>query len=193
MQKESLDRDLNVKKGFKSALSSLSTLGVLLLIFVFLSIAYPSFLSVLNLSNILRQQVPNLIVAIGITYILIVGEIDISLGGSLALVIIVTGKAVNALGIWPAVLLGILTGSLVGFINSVIVIDGKIPAFIATLGMMYMTRSVAFVITKGLSFGNFPEKFVSFYSSSIFKIPVVLIILIVLYAIAYCPNQDTFW
>ena len=191
MNKELSNRTINIKNRSMQAINSLSTLGVMIVIFAVLSISFPSFFTLLNLSNILRQQVPNLIVAIGITYILIAGEIDISIGGSLALIIIVTGKALTTFGIWPAILLGILTGSLVGLINSVIVIDGKIPAFIATLGMMYMTRSIAFVVTKGLSFGHFPEKFVSFYNSSLFKIPTVLIILIILYGIAYIVLTKT--
>jgi ribose/xylose/arabinose/galactoside ABC-type transport system permease subunit len=185
MEKVSLSNEKNAKQRFVEAVNALSIFGVLLLIFAILSFSFPAFFSMINLTNILRQQVPNLIVAIGITFMLIVGEIDISIGGSLALVIIVTGMAVNKFGIWPAVLIGILTGVAIGFINSVIVVDGKIPAFIATLGMMYMSRSVAFVLTKGLSFGHFPESFVSFYNSTVFKIPVVLIILIILYGISY--------
>jgi ribose transport system permease protein len=176
---------MKFKRGLIDKANNLQTLGVLLLMVIFLSLSYPSFFTILNLSNILKQQVPNLIVAIGITYMLIVGEIDISIGGTLGLVIIVVGKTINLLGIWPAIFLGILTGLIVGLINSVLVIDGKIPSFIATLGMMYMTRSIAFVVTQGYSIGNFPEKFVKFYSSTILRIPVVLIILLVLYAIAF--------
>jgi ribose transport system permease protein len=173
------------KKVFVDAGNQVQTLGVLLLIVIFLSIRYPVFFTVLNLSNILRQQVPNLIVAIGITYLLILGEIDISIGGALALVIITVGKTINILGIFPAIILGILVGTFIGLVNSVLVVDGRIPSFIATLGMMYMTRSLAFVITQGYSIGDFPENFVKFYTRTIVKVPVVLIIVLFLYIIAF--------
>ncbi len=181
--KESLN--INNKRKFINAVSQLQTLAVLLVMVIFLSLMYPSFFTVLNLSNILKQQVPNLIVAIGITFMLILGEIDISIGGALAVVIITVGKTINVLGVFPAIILGILVGVVIGLINSVLVVDGKIPSFIATLGMMYMTRSIAFVVTQGYSIGNFPERFVKFYSSTFLKIPTVLIILLILYAIAH--------
>ena len=107
----------NLKKSVFNSLNAIQTLGVFIVMMVFLSIAFPSFFTVLNLTNIIKQQIPNLLVAIGITIVLINGEIDISIGGNLALVSIVTAKLILAWGILPGVIFGILTGTIVGLFN----------------------------------------------------------------------------
>ena len=181
----------NLKNWAIGSLNVIQTMGVFLLIFTFLSITYPRFFTILNLTNIIKQQVPNLIVAVGITFILISGEIDISIGGSIGLITIVTAKAMLAWGIFPGLILGILTGVFVGFFNGFLVVKGRIPSFIVTLGMMMMTRSIAYVITRGFSIGGLPENFKAFYNLRFLKIPIIFIIVIVIYIIAYIALTKT--
>jgi ribose transport system permease protein len=119
------------------------------------------------------------------TLVLISGEIDISVGGSLGLITIVTAKVMLSWGIFAGVVFGILTGVIVGFFNGLIVIKGRIPSFIVTLGTMMMTRSIAYVITRGFSISGLPETYKKFYSMTFLKIPVVFFIVIIIYAIAY--------
>jgi ribose/xylose/arabinose/galactoside ABC-type transport system permease subunit len=175
----------NLKNWAMNSLNIVQTMGVFLVIFIFLSIAYPNFFTILNLTNIVKQQVPNLIVAAGMTLVLISGEIDISVGGSLGLITIVTAKVMLSWGIFAGIVFGILTGVAVGFLNGLIVIKGRIPSFIVTLGTMMMTRSIAYVITRGFSISGLPETYKKFYSMTFLKIPVVFFIVIVIYAIAY--------
>jgi len=182
---------VKMKSWVINSLNVVQTMGVFILIFTFLSVAYPRFFTILNLMNIVKQQVPNLIVAVGITFILINGEIDISIGGALCLVTIVTAKTILSMGIFAGIVAGISTGVLVGIFNGFMVTRGRIPSFIVTLGMMYMTRSIAYVITKGFSIGGLPENFKQFYGSTFLKIPIVFIIVIVIYAIAYIASNRT--
>ena len=181
----------NLKTWAMGSLNVIQSMGVFLLIFTFLSIAYPRFFTILNLTNIVKQQVPNLIVAVGITFILISGEIDISIGGSLALITIVTGKIMLAWGITAGIVFGILTGVIVGIFNGFIVVKGRIPSFIVTLGTMMMTRSIAYVFTQGFSVSGIPENFKKFYTFSVGKIPIVFIIVAIIYAIAYITLTKT--
>lgn len=181
----------NLKTWSMGSLNVIQSMGVFLLIFIFLSIAYPRFFTILNLTNIVKQQIPNLIVAVGITFILISGEIDISIGGSLALITIVTGKLMLAWGITAGIIFGILTGVIVGIINGFIVVKGRIPSFIVTLGTMMMTRSIAYVFTRGFSVSGIPENFKKFYTFSVGKIPIVFIIVAIIYAIAYITLTKT--
>jgi len=183
----------NIKSWVMNSLNVVQTMGVFLLIFTFLSLAYPRFITILNLTNIMKQQIPNLIVAVGITFVLINGEIDISIGGTIGLVTIVTAKTIVSSGILAGIIAGISIGVLVGLFNGFVVIKGRIPSFIVTLGMMYMTRSIAYVVTKGFSIGGLPEKFKQFYGSTFLKIPIVIIIVIVIYAIAYIASTRTIW
>lgn len=181
----------NLKTWAMGSLNVIQSMGVFLLIFIFLSIAYPRFFTILNLTNIVKQQVPNLIVAVGITFILISGEIDISIGGSLALITIVTGKIMLAWGITAGIVFGILTGVIVGIFNGFVVVKGRIPSFIVTLGTMMMTRSIAYVFTRGFSVSGIPENFKKFYTFSVGKIPIVFIIVAIIYAIAYITLTKT--
>lgn len=181
----------NLKTWAIGSLNIIQSMGVFLLIFIFLSIRYPSFFSILNMTNLIKQQVPNLIVAVGITFLLISGEIDISIGGSICLIAVITGKSLLVFGILPSIIFGILIGVLVGLINGFLVVIGKIPSFIVTLGTMYMTRSLAFVLTRGRSIGGLPENFNQFYNFSFLKIPIIFIIVAVIYVIAYIALTKT--
>ncbi|MCL4417379.1 MAG: ABC transporter permease [Actinobacteria bacterium] len=191
-EKELVSKNLNnLRVWTMGSLNVIQSMGVFLLIFIFLSIVYPRFFTILNLTNIVKQQVPNLIVAVGITFILISGEIDISIGGSLALITIVTGKIMLAWGITAGIVFGILTGIVVGIFNGFVVVKGRIPSFIVTLGTMMMTRSIAYGITRGWSVSGIPEKFKGFYIFSVGKIPVVFIIVAIIYAVAYITLTKT--
>lgn len=181
----------NLKIWALSSLNVIQSMGVFFLIFIFLSISYPTFFTILNLTNILKQQVPNLIVAVGMLFLLISGEIDISVGGSMGLISIVVAKSLLTLGIFPAVIFGILTGAIVGLVNGFLVVRGRIPSFIVTLGTMYITRSLGYVITQGNSMGGFPEKFNQFYALTFLKVPIIYFITTATLVIAYIVLNKT--
>lgn len=161
--------------------------GLLVLIIVF-SILSPYFLTLNNIFNILRQVSIILILASAQTMVIISAGIDLSVGALLAL-----GGSLSAVAMcywnWdfiPAIFLGLLVTTIVGLFNGVIITKGRIPDFIATLGMLGAVRGVALLITGGLPVpshftattlrGYLPEFLIWLGSGELWSIPVPAII-----------------
>lgn len=121
-----------------------------LALFIFFSISAPHFLSPLALGNILTFGSITGIVVIGVGMLMIAGEFDLSVGSNFALASYVLALSLNAgISVVPALLLAILTSTLLGFINGLIVTRTNIPSFIATLGTMLAYRGVVRAIGSG--------------------------------------------
>lgn len=122
------------------------TAGLIILCIVF-SILNPTFLSSRNVSNLLRQIAPIVIIGIGQSYVLITGNIDLSIGSVVGMSCMISAtlmtKGVNP---WVAVLITIVCCLIVGLINGVLVAKCKLPPFIATLGTMTAARGVAQIV-----------------------------------------------
>lgn len=130
----------------------LAPLIALILLFVVSSIASEYFLSARNISNVLRQVSYTGIIAIGMTFVIIAGGIDLSVGSMVALVGVVILSIVNAISDpLQAVLLGMLAavvaGAFFGLCNGVLVTRGRIAAFVVTLASMSIFRSLALYFT----------------------------------------------
>lgn len=121
----------------------------LIALFVIFSLASPNFFTFENIIGILLATAVNGILALGVTFIIITGGIDLSVGTVMTLAAVMTGVFVTNLGlpIWTGILAGIVTGSLAGFVNGVTISRMKIPPFIATLGMMMVARGLSLVIS----------------------------------------------
>ena len=117
---------------------------------VFLSVSTEAFLSSRNLLNIGRQVSVLGIMAIGMTFVLITSEVDLSIGSIYALSGMATGiLIVEQWQLIPAIIVGLALGALVGLINGVLSTYGKLPSFITTLGMLSVVRGVALLVTNG--------------------------------------------
>ncbi|WP_157019962.1 ABC transporter permease [Mesorhizobium xinjiangense] len=117
---------------------------------IFLSLATDSFLTSLNLLNIGRQVSLLGIMAVGMTFVLISGEVDLSVGSTYALSGLATGMLIVAgWALLPALALGLFTGAAIGFVNGVLSTYGRLPSLIATLGMLSIVRGVALILTGG--------------------------------------------
>jgi ribose transport system permease protein len=169
---------------------------------LFLSLATPSFLSVRNLLNIGRQVSLLGIMAVGMLFVLIVREIDLSVGSTYALAAIVTGLLIVEQ--WPLVLtliIGLGIGLLIGLVNGTLSTYGQLPSFITTLGMMSLVRGTALLITDGKpvtvneSFGADPEALEVFYflaQGRLFDlIPMQLVFFIVVVVIGWIVLSRT--
>lgn len=122
----------------------------LIVMCVLLAFTTPAFLNPRNLLNVGRQVSLIGIMSIGMIFVLIAGEIDLSIGATFALTGIVTGMLMLAgVGLWLAIAAGLVVGLLVGSINGVLSTYGKLPSFITTLGMMSVVRGAALLITDG--------------------------------------------
>ncbi|WP_335871125.1 ribose ABC transporter permease [Bacillus sp. 2205SS5-2] len=135
------------------SLGSLQKLGPvlgLIVITIILSIMSPNFFTVDNLFNVLRQVSVNALIAFGMTFIILTGGIDLSVGSILALASATTAGLL-ASGMDPvlAVLIGLLAGAVMGLVNGLIITKGKVAPFIATLATMTIFRGLTLVYTDG--------------------------------------------
>jgi ribose transport system permease protein len=171
------------KNLLKGEIGLLMILAVLILVF-HLNSDY--FLVSSNLLNITRQISISLIVAIGMTCVILVGEIDLSVGSIAALVGIITALTLNyTQSIFIAIIIGMLSGALVGFINGLLVVYGKIQSFIVTLAMMGIIRGVALLITDGRPISNLKDQFDFFGADYVGVVPVSTIIASLVFFIAF--------
>ena len=116
--------------------------GALILLFIGFSIASPYFLTFDNIVGILLATAVNGILALGVTFVIITAGIDLSVGTVMTFSAVMTGVFITFWG-WPiplGILGGMLAGALAGFINGTLISRMKIPPFIATLGMLYVTK-----------------------------------------------------
>ena len=133
-------------------------LGALILIAIVLTIATPHFLTQTNLLNISRQMAIISIVAVGMTYLIISREFDLSVGSTFGLVGIVSGLLVldGGFSIWTAFAFALVLGALVGLVNGSLVTLVGIPSFIVTLGTMSILRGAALVLANGWPVSDLP-------------------------------------
>ena len=132
----------------------------LLVLCLLLWILTPYFLTVANLLNVMEQTAINAIVAVGMTYVIISGGIDLSVGSLLAVAGVVLALALKA-G-WPvpiAAVAALGTGAICGLANGVGIAVGKLPPFIMTLGMMSVARGAALLLTDGRPVSGFGAGF----------------------------------
>jgi ribose transport system permease protein len=109
----------------------------------------PTFLSLNNLLNVCTSASVVAIVGLGMTLAIASGNFDLSVGSTAAFAGCITMSMVPQIGVVPAIGLGIVTGGLVGWINGLIVTELRVPAFIATLGMLTIIRGAALIYTRG--------------------------------------------
>lgn len=134
----------------------------ILLSFLTLSNGVSIFLKFRNIVNVLRQSSVIGIIALGVTFVIITGGIDLSSGSLVAMVGVISALLAResmGLPIIVPIVAGIAVGFLAGSISGVLHAKAKIPPFIATLGMMTVARGVAFLITKGRPVDNLSEAF----------------------------------
>ncbi len=148
------------KKQLNALLMKFAPLLSLILLMGYFSIATPHFFNLANLMSVALQTSVIGIMAIGVTYVIITSGIDLSLGSVMAFSGVVVGLiAAYELPLSIAILAGILAGTFCGFINGFLIAKARIPAFIATLGMMMSIRGINMVLTDGraLYFSKYPE------------------------------------
>jgi ribose/xylose/arabinose/galactoside ABC-type transport system permease subunit len=130
------------------------------------------FLSPLNLTNILVQSSIMAVIAIGMTFVIIGGGFDLSVGSTVALAGCIAAMAMVQFGLAAGVLAGIATGTAVGLVNGVIVAKLGINPFISTLGTMVLVRGLVYLITGGAPVGDdrLPTAFLAFGSARLLGI-----------------------
>jgi len=145
---------------------------------VILSLLQPQFLTVGNLINVVRQISLNGILAVGVTYVLITGGVDLSLGSVVALAGVVAATFAHP-GDWPVlvpVALGVMAGATCGAANGLMITRGRIAPFIVTLGMMTVARGLALVVSRGRPVSNLSPSFLTLGGDVLgFPLPILLL------------------
>jgi ribose transport system permease protein len=159
--------------------------GLLLLVIV-LSIVTDVFLTYANLINVVRQVVIISIMAIGATFVIIGGGIDLSVGSVLAFCGAIGAKTMFVTG---SAMLSILTtlavGACIGLFHGVLVTKGDVPPFAATLGGMAIFRGLTLIYTNGLPISGLPKSFRFLGSGYVGPVPAPIVCVIVVFGIGY--------
>jgi ribose/xylose/arabinose/galactoside ABC-type transport system permease subunit len=164
----------------------LGTFAGLLTLCVILWAATPHFLTVSNLLNVLEQTALNAVVAVGMTFVIISGGIDLSVGSVLALAGIVLGLALEAGIPTPvSIALALAAGLACGLGNGMLITFGRLPPFIATLGMMSVARGAALMMAEGRPISGFSDTFRALATGRVLMIPAPVIITALIYVIAH--------
>ena len=163
----------------------LQTLVVLIGLALLIGIASPHFLATDNLLNVMQQSAINAILGIGLTFVIISGGIDLSVGSILALCgLVIADLLVAGHSSMFAISAGLLVGAVCGLLNGLITTLGRIPPFITTLGMMLVARSAAKIYSGSKPISGLPESFRAL-SGNIAGIPVLVVVVAVLYVLAH--------
>lgn len=162
----------------------LSAAVPLVVLLVVLPFANPRFLTVSNLTSVLLQSAVYVIMALGMSFVLMTGGIDLSQGSLLALVGVVAAYIVENQGsIFLAILASVVVGALVGLANGVVISCLKIPPFIMTLSTMYLCRGLTMVITQASPIAISNTSFRWIGSGDLLGIPVPVIIFLIAAAV----------
>jgi ribose transport system permease protein len=169
-----------------------SRLFVLILLCIVLTVASPVFLTGTNTLNILRVASLLVILAIGETIVILTAGIDLSIGAVLTLSSVIAATMLKADMSLPLSLTsGLAVGAGLGLLNGLMVAVVKLPAFIATYGMMWVASGFAVVILKGHVIYGFKEQFRFLGVGSLMGIPVPIIIMVLLWIPAYLLLRRT--
>lgn len=170
----------------------LGTLIGLVGLCVLLTILTPHFLTVSNLLNVTEQTAINAIIAVGMTFVILSGGIDLSVGSIVALAGVVLASSLQVGQPLPfALLLGILTGGLCGLVNGLLVTRGHLPPFIATLGMMSVARGVALLYTDGRPISGFDAAFRALATARPLMVPAPVVVMVAVYLVGHLALTRT--
>ena len=170
----------------------LGTFAGLVTLCLILWAATPHFLTTSNLLNVLEQTSLNAIVAVGMTFVIISGGIDLSVGSVLAFAGIALARALEAGVPAPlAIALAMAVGVACGLANGALITFGRLPPFIATLGMMSVARGAALMLAEGRPISGFSEGFRALATERVLMIPAPVILTAIVYAAAHFVLTQT--
>ena len=181
----------NLNKNFLKILlylkEKMAALIVVIVIIVFMSISSPHFLTLANFINILKQSSIIGIIAAGMTLVILLGGIDLSVGSILSFSSFITAELIIIYNcnIIITIIIGLLVGALLGYINGFIITKFSLRPFIVTLAMMGIIRGFTYICFEGESFYSFPEEFKKLADGFIGIVPIPIIIMVLIYSILY--------
>lgn len=151
-----------------------------------LTVLSPYFLTYNNIFNLVRQTSVIAVVAIGMTFVIISGGIDLSVGSIVgASGIIVSLLLLNGVPIFLAIIITLLICLVLGAVSGMFIYEGNVPPFIATLGMMSMARGLALLLSSGQILTGLPSSFTGFAQQTFLGIPMLTVVLLIILGVSY--------
>jgi ribose transport system permease protein len=167
----------------KSLVRQLRAVWMLLLVGVILTIASPVFLTKANLLNVALATSVAALLAVGQTYVIILAEIDLSVGATLGFSAAVTALTLRDHGLLPALVAGLAVGAAVGLVNGFLVTKTRMPSFIATLATLSVLSGMSLQITSGNPVGITDTRFQGIGQDRFAGIPVPVWIMLAVFAV----------
>jgi ribose transport system permease protein len=149
--------------------------GAIVLLSGIFTAASPVFFSIGNILNIIRQTAIVIILGLGMTYVIISAEIDVSIGGVMALSAVSAGLVINAVGPFAGAVVGLLVGLGFGLANGLVTIRFGIPSFIVTIGTLGIARGAAFIVSQQRPVIVRNAAFESVFGGTIGPVPVLIL------------------
>lgn len=167
----------------------------LICMMIFFSFASSNFLTVRNLMNVIKQVSIYGIASVGMTYVILLGGIDLSIGSIISLVNIVAAYFMVNLGWNPvaAVILSLLISTAIGFMNGSIIAELHMPELIVTFASQTIFAGLAYIICGGTPISRFPDSFLAIGQGYVGFIPVPVIIMAVIFAIGWFISEKTYF
>ena len=168
-----------IKSSLKQYSREAAVLAALFLLIIIFSMIEPVYLTPSNMIDIIKQGTINGILAIGITFAIISGGIDLSIGCTFAIVIVTVGQlTVEKVPTLIALSAGAILGGIMGSLNGLLITKLKLQPFIATLGTMSVYRGLAYVFTGGWPVLGIPDTYRKTFTTKLFwDIPVSILVL----------------
>lgn len=139
-----------------------------------------NFLTPGNLLNVVRQAAPIAIAAVGISQVIVIKGIDLSVGGIISFCGMLIGILfLNGMPVWVAIVAALITGVLLGLVSGLLVAYLNVPPFVATLVIGQITQGAAYLFNNGNSFGSFPDSFKFIGNGKLLEIPVSIYLMAV--------------
>ncbi len=159
---------------------------ITLAIFAFLALTRENFATAQNLNSILFGVSIDFLAIVGFTYVMVMREIDLSVGSVFALTGTLTGALlVSGWGFWPAAGLALAVAAFIGFVNGFLVVRFNINSLMLTIGTMLLVRGLANVLANGLGGQTYPREFRQLARTNIFDIRLTVILMVVLVLLAW--------
>jgi ribose transport system permease protein len=176
--------------GGLAAIELIQDLGLLIVIAIgaiALGILSPVFFTRLNIENLLFSSTVIAVIAVGEAFVIMVAGIDLSVGAVLALSSVLSVGLVNDYGLPVALAIAVSlgVGALIGLINGLNVTLTKIPALIATLAMLTITRGLAFIYSGGQNIAPVPDFYIKEQATRVFGVPVIILFTLALGILAH--------
>lgn len=181
----SLLRGLGIRELTLLALCALAALAF--------SLAAPGYLTAANFAAVARNSVELLLVGLGLTLLLTMGGIDVTVGVTLGLSAIAIGNLLRAgAGLWLAAAAGPVVGLVLGALTGAVVVFGRMPAIVATIGLLGVYRTAIFVILGGSWLSGLPPTLSGVFGARLFGVvPISLVVIALAYGAAFLALRRT--